>query len=170
MMIYLNIHHFTTKADNLALAIGSIDEKVKYIDAQIKDLQSYKKTLKESVTIAKEITASVFVSMGISKLEGSLVSSLTVTAGTRSSKLEISFVQDEAALIEAGYYTKILDEKRIISEYMTGDAEQIEQLKEHCIFELVTKDTPAKLRINKRKAANNTNPPSIDITNIDDAA
>ena len=165
-----NNTHFTQKADVLAYAILGVDDKIRFVDEQITSLQDYKKSLKQSIDIAKEVAAEVFASNGINKLDGALVSSLTITKGTSSSKLEINAIEDEASLIEAGYYTKVLDTKRIISEYMTGTTEQVEQLKEYCRFQLVQKDIPAKLRINKRKAVNNITPPSIDIPNIDDDA
>jgi len=158
--------HFTQKADILAFAFTSIDDKIKFVDQQIKDLQDYKKSLKSSSVLAKEIGASVLSEFGISKLEGSLFSSITISKAIKTSKLALS-VEDEQALIDLGYYTKVLDEKAILSAYLKGTAEEVEELKDHCDFITVEKTTPAKLRINKKRSSNNDDYSNVDLNGLD---
>jgi hypothetical protein len=157
---------YQSKCDYIGYSINSIDEKIKAIDEEIKMLRTYKQKLKDAKDLAVTVGAEVFESYGISKIEGNGISSITTTTGTKTSKLAIT-IEDEDQLIEQGYYKKVIDEKKITADYMNGNYKEL--LESCCTFSIIENITLPKLRINKRKAVNNTNA-SIDIQDIDEDA
>ena len=143
---------YQSKTDYLGYSISSIDEKIALLDEEMKDIRNYKNRLKVAKEIALSVGAKVFSEYGIFKIEGATITSITVIGGSTKSKLEVE-VSDEAALIDQGYYIKVLDEKRIIEDYQNGDFKEfIEQYAK--VKEVVTV-IPSKLRVNKRRAKNN---------------
>jgi hypothetical protein len=155
---------YQAKADYIGYSVSSIDEKIKMLDQEVKSLKLYKQRLKYAKDLALEVGAEVFDEFGISKIEGNGISSVTISSGTKASKLAIK-VLDEATLIEQGYYKKVLDEKKITAHYMDGEYKEF--LETCCEFNFIDNVTLPKLRINKRRAVNNTDNPS---TKIDDVA
>ena len=139
---------FTRKADYIGFSIASIDDKVTSIDEEIKELQQLKKNLKSAKAIALTVGAEVFASYGIDKLEGAGISSITITPAVEkfTSKLDIL---DEAAIIRAGYYTKIVDEDALLEAVQYKHRREL--IKDAYKITLVDTSSPAKLRINKRK-------------------
>jgi hypothetical protein len=143
--------HFTAKADYIGYSILSIDEKVQSLDEQIKELQVVKKRLKEAKEVALTIGAEVLNDYGIDKLEGAGISSITVTESKSSTTTEL-IIHDENALMELGYYFKVLDSTRVIEEFTKADERSI--LEPHCDVVLTTTTPASKLKINKRRSAN----------------
>lgn len=143
--------HFTSKADYIGYSILSIDEKVQSLDDQIKELQAVKKRLKEAKEIALTIGAEVLTQYGIDKLEGMGISSITVTESKVSTATEL-IIHDEEALMELGYYYKILDTARVIEEFTKADERGI--LEPYCDVAITKTTTQSKLKVNKRRSAN----------------
>jgi hypothetical protein len=145
--------HFTAKADYIGYSILSIDEKVQSLDDQIKELQAIKKRLKEAKEVAVTVGAEIFNTYGIDKLEGTGISSITVTDSKSSTATEL-IIHDEKALMDLGYYFKVLDTARVIEEFTKADERG--RLEEYCDVVLTTSTTASKLKINKRRSANTT--------------
>jgi hypothetical protein len=145
--------HFTAKADYIGYSLLSIDEKVNALDEQIKELQAVKKRLKEAKEVALTVGAEVLTDYGIDKLEGTGISSITVTDNKSSTATEL-IINNEEALMELGYYFKVLDTAKVMEEFTKADERG--RLEEYCDVVLTTSTTASKLKINKRRSANTT--------------
>jgi hypothetical protein len=145
--------HFTAKADYIGYSLLSLDEKIQSVDEQIKELQSVKKRLKEAKEVALTVGAEVLTQYGIDKLEGVGISSITMTTAKDSVTTEL-IIHDEAALIELGYYYKIIDTAKIIEEFTKADERG--RLAPYCDVVITKSTTLSKLKINKRRSANTT--------------
>lgn len=148
---------YQSKADYIGYSILSIDEKISLLDDEIENLKTYKQKLKRAKEIALEVGAKVFNSYGISKIEGAGISSITVTNKTETSKLELTIINEEA-LIQQGFYKKVLDENKVLEAYLQEDYKEF--ILQNAKVEKVINIKPSKLRINKRKSINN-----LDFTN-----
>ena len=111
---------YQSKADYIGYSILSIDEKINLLDDEIENLKAYKQKLKTAKEIALSVGAKVFQNYGITKIEGAGISSITVTNATETTKLELT-IKNEEALIEQGFYKKVLDENKILQSYMNRD-------------------------------------------------
>ncbi len=146
---------YTRKADYIGFSINSIDNKVSSIDEEIEELQALKKNLKLAKDTALTIGASVLKEYGIDKIEGAGISSITLTKPSKSTKVQISPI-DEKLLIESGFYKKVLDMDAVANSYKQN--EYLELINKTCKIEKITTTTESKLKVNKRrKSANNTN-------------
>ena len=143
---------FTRKADYIGLSIASIDDKVLSLDEEIKELQQLKKQLKSAKDLALEIGAGVFSSYGIEKIEGAGISSITLTKPSTITKTTIK-PTDEAKLIEAGFYKKVIDDKAIVRAYEDGN--YLECINKYCDVTTDTVGKHAKLKVNKRRVSVN---------------
>ena len=147
-----------SKADRIAEAFVSLDAKIDYIKEQQRLLASLKKQLELAKSYAKEETANTLLSLGVKKIEGLTISSITVTKATDKSiaKLEIL---DEDELLNRGFFKVEIDkeavEKALLSADQRDEVEQFADMK----IELVHK--PATIRINKRKSFTQEEPTSI---------
>ena len=139
---------FTRKADYLGFSIASIDAKMLSLDEEIKELQTLKKSLKSSKEIVVKIGASVLSEYGIDRIEGAGISSITIAkeVSREVQKLEIL---DEEALIQYGYYLKVVDEDAVIKAYNTSHTR--DRISAYCRVTKELLTTPAKLKVNKRR-------------------
>lgn len=101
--------------------------------------------------MAVEVGAEVLNEYGISKIEGGGISSITTTTSTVATKYHFASINEEE-FINQGFYTKVLDEKRIMKCYQDG--EYLDFINTNAKIISVALTTPSKLRINKRKATN----------------
>ena len=69
-----------------------------------------------------------------------------------SSKLELTIINEEA-LIQQGFYKKVLDENKVLEAYLQEDYKEF--ILQNAKVEKVINIKPSKLRINKRKSVNN---------------
>jgi len=143
---------FTRKADYIGFSIASIDAKVAGLDEEIKEMQQLKRNLKEAKTLALTTGAEVFAEYGIDKLEGAGISSLTV-AKAKYKQVQKIEILDEDELIKAGYWMKVVDEDAVLEAHhyksrrdLIGGCYRVED---------IDLSTPAKLKVNKRRAATN---------------
>lgn len=143
---------YQTKADYIGYSILSIDEKISLLDEEINSLKAYKSKLKVAKGIALQTGAKVFQEYGITKIEGAGLSSVSVTAGTETTKLELQ-VLDEKAFIEGGFYKKVVDEKKILETYVQGEYKEF--IEENAIVTKAIYIKPSVLRVNKRRGVNN---------------
>jgi len=145
---------YTRKADYIGFSVLSIDTRVQSLDEEIKELQGLKKQLKIAKELVLETGAQVFIAYGIDKLDGAGISSITLTGATTTDKTKL-VIENIDALIKAGFYKKVLDEEMLKDLYDNPQYSDIIRTYTH--LDVVSTPKPAKIRINKRKSANNTN-------------
>ena len=144
---------YTRKADYIGFSVLSIDNRIQSIDEEIKELQELKKTLKTAKEVVLTTGAEIFREYGIDKLDGAGISSITFTGATTTDKTKL-VVHDAEALIEAGLYKKVLDEDMVM-QYYTSD-KYSDVIQSNAQFEIISTPKPAKIKVNKRRGANNT--------------
>jgi len=144
----------TRKADYIGFSLLSFDHSIQSIDEEIKELQQLKKRLKEAKELALITGAEVFTQYGIDKLDGAGISSITLTRATTVNKTKL-IIENPEALIEAGFYKKVLDEEMIRDLYDNPKYREI--IHQYARLEHESVPRPAKLRVNKRRGVNTTN-------------
>ena len=146
------------KADRIAEAFISLDSKIEYIKEQQRLLASLKKQLETAKSIAKEEVSKALTSLGVAKLEGVTISSITATKATDKSVAKLEIL-DEDELLNRGFFKVEVDreavEKALLSADQRHEVEEFADMK----IELVHK--PATIRINKRKTVAQEEPTSI---------
>ena len=153
---------FTRKADYIGFSIASIDDKIKGIDEEIKELQKLKKNINAAKEIAQEIGAEVFAEYGIEKIEGMGISSITMSE-TKVKQKEELIIRNEQKLIELGFTKQVLDIEKIKKTLCSADIRQ--KILAYADI-LVSKEViPAKLKINKRRSAN-----TLDVEKLEEVA
>ena len=133
------------KADFIADIFLDVDEKIDYLKSQIKLLNTIKKQLEISKQRGREVIAEVFEEYGIDRLNGVMVSSLTITPAKDEIKEHIN-IKDEKSLIELGYAK--VDEKKLQKALYTNEYNEIASFIDIEV-ENITK--PSIIKINKRK-------------------
>lgn len=74
------------RADYIGLSLNEIKNKVDCLSKDIQELQSYKKKLTSALDIAKSQVAEIFASNGIDRMDGNIISSLTIQKSTTKEK------------------------------------------------------------------------------------
>ena len=141
------------KADYVGLSLNTLKAKIDDISLNIKELQSLKKQLTESLDIAKSLTAEVFVSNGVDRIDGNIISSLTLAKETTKIKESINIL-DANAVMGLGYVKFEADIEAIQKAITTK--ENLKELEEFISIDTVTVTTPAKVKINTKRSVNNT--------------
>ena len=157
------------KADYIGLSLQEIASKIEYIGTDIRELQAYKKKLQTALTLAKELVADVFISNGVDRVDGNLISSLTLQAESISTKSDV-VILDENKVMGLGYvkFTPDIEAIKIALETSKGKKE-LEGL-----VSVITETTTIKpkVKVNSKKAINNTNntqkPITIELVTNDD--
>ncbi|MDF1875206.1 hypothetical protein JHD48_05635 [Sulfurimonas sp. SAG-AH-194-I05] len=144
---------YHAKADYLGLSIKEIDNKISYISDDIKELQALKKNLTTAKQTALEATAEVLAEYGIDRLDGTAISSITITP--KKTKLKETFkITDADALIKLGFYSVVVDEQSVKDAMLTVDG--MNEIDAFVEVGVVSEDVPAKIKVNaKRSSANN---------------
>ena len=119
---------------------------------EIKLLTALKKKLTEAKTIGLEIAAQTLQEYGIDKMEGTAVSSLTITPQKQKQKETIR-IKDPQKVMELGYVNFIVDEKAV--KDALKHTELFEQLDPYIDVSLEDETVPPKLKINKKKRSLN---------------
>ncbi len=142
------------RADYIGLSLNEIKSKIDTLTSDISDLQALKKRLNSALEIAKELTANIFLENGIDRIDGNIISSLTLTNPTSKTKDEI-FIKDENAVINLGYVKFSVDIDAVEKALTTKEGKK--ELKKFVDVTAITISTPAKIKVNtKRVSANNT--------------
>ena len=142
------------RADYIGLSMQEIKSKIDILTSDISDLQALKKKLTSALEIAKELTANVFLENGIDRMDGNIISSLTLTNATTKTKDEI-LIKNEDALINLGYVKFSVDYEAIEKALQTKEGKK--ELKKLVEIIPITVTTPAKIKVNtKRASVNNT--------------
>ena len=152
------------RADYIGLSLNEIKSKIDTLTSNISDLQALKKRLNSALEIAKELTANVFLENGIDRIDGNIISSLTLTNATSKNKDEI-LIKDENALINLGYVKFSVDLEAIEKALQTKEGKK--ELKKLVDVTPITISIPAKIKVNtKRTSANNTQTEAIETDEI----
>ena len=157
------------KADYIGLSLQEIASKIEYIGTDIRELQAYKKRLQTALTLAKELVADVFIQNGVDRVDGNLISSLTLQAESISTKSDV-VILDENKVMGLGYvkFTPDIEAIKIAINTAKGKKE-LEGL-----VSVITETTTIKpkVKVNSKKAINNTNntqkPITIELVTNDD--
>ncbi len=143
---------YTRKADYIGFSVISIDNSIQSLDEEIKELQGLKKQLKMAKEIVLETGAEIFTEYGIDKLDGAGISSITFTGATTADKSKL-VIDNPDALIEAGFYRKVVDEEMVAQFYTSDKYGNI--IQEHAHIDVISNPKPAKIKINKRRSSIN---------------
>lgn len=144
---------FHVKCDYIGLSFQEIDEKVEFLALQIKEIQTMKKSLESAKSIALEAVASVLGEYGVGRIEGVMISSITITPSKTKIKNTLTIL-DANALISLGYVNVTIDEKSIMEAMCT--IEGMEEVDQYVEITVTEENTPARIKVNtKRTHANN---------------
>lgn len=142
------------RADYIGLSMQEIKSKIDTLTSDISDLQALKKKLSTALDIAKVQVAEIFTTNGIDRIDGNIISSLTLTNATSKAKDEI-IIKNEDALINLGYVKFSVDLEAIEKALQTKEGKK--ELKKLVDVIPLTVSTPAKIKVNtKRASVNNT--------------
>ena len=142
------------RADYIGLSLNEIKSKIDTLSSDISDLQALKKKLSNALDIAKVQVAEIFIANGIDRIDGNIISSLTLTNATSKTKDEI-IIKNEDALINLGYVKFSVDLEAVEKALKTKEGKK--ELKKFVDVTPITISTPAKIKVNtKRTSANNT--------------
>lgn len=155
---------YHAKADYIGLSINEIQNKIDYLADDIKEMSSLKKILVSAKATALEATATVLAEYGIDRLDGTAISSITITP--QKTKLKESFkIIDADALIKLGYFSVVVDEEAV-REAMTT-LEGMNEIDAFVEVGVVKEETPAKIKVNSRR--NSTNNQATELLNLVDS-
>ncbi|WP_152059059.1 hypothetical protein [Aliarcobacter butzleri] len=142
------------RADYIGLSLNEIKNKIDTLSSDISELQALKKKLSNALDIAKVQVAEIFLENGIDRIDGNIISSLTLSNPTNKTKDEI-IIKNEEALINLGYVKFSVDVEAVEKALKTKEGKQ--ELKKFVDVTPITISTPAKIKVNtKRTSANNT--------------
>jgi len=143
---------YYTRADYIGLSLQEITSKISTIAKDIKELQALKQRYTESLEIAKELTAEIFIANGIDRIDGNILSSLTLTAPTTKNKTDITILS-EKEVMQLGYVKFEVDMEAVKLALLTKEGQ--EELKELVNVITIQEEIPAKVKINSKRTANN---------------
>lgn len=148
-----NIPYFQ-KADYIGLCLQDINSKVEYIANDIKELQAYKKRLQTALTLAKELVADVLIQNGVDRVDGNVISSITLQSESITTKQEI-VVLDENAVMTLGYvkFEPDIEAIKVALETPKGKKE----LKDIVTTITETSTNKAKVKVNAKKKSSSNN-------------
>ena len=159
------------KADYIGLSLQDIASKIEHIGTNVRELQNYKKKLQTALTLAKELVADVLIQNGVDRVDGNYISSLTLQAESISTKSDV-VILDENKVMGLGYvkFTPDIEAIKIALETPKGKKEL------EGFVSVITETTTIKpkVKVNSKKAINNTNntqkPITLElVTNDDDS-
>jgi hypothetical protein len=136
------------RADYVGLSLLEVLEKIINLSNDISQLQNLKKKLSLSLEIAKEKTAEVFVENGIDRVDGNIISSLTLTKPTTKTKDKLEIL-DKEALMSMGFIKYDIDLEAIEKAIQTKEG--LEEIKEYISITSTDIITPAKIKVNQKR-------------------
>ena len=146
------------KADYVGLSLNELKNKIDYLSKEIKELQNLKKQLSESLDIAKVITAEVLEKNGVDRIDGGIISSITLAKETSKVK-ETLTILDEKVVMGLGYVQFEPDIEAIQKALKTKEGQ--EELGKFVSISSDTIITPSKVKINTKRTSANTDTDEI---------
>ena len=142
------------RADYIGLSLNEIKTKIDFLSKDIAELQSYKKKLTTALDIAKTQVAEIFSSNGIDRMDGNIISSLTIQKSSTKEKSTIN-IKDENKLMGLGFVKFSVDTNAVKKALETKQGQKELKGLVEVVPTIVT--TPAKVKVNtKRSSSNNT--------------
>jgi hypothetical protein len=115
-------------------------------------MTALKKNLTSAKATALEATATVLAEYGIDRLDGTSISSITITP--QKTKLKETFkVIDSEALIKLGFYSVVVDEQSVKDAMLT--VEGMNEIDKFVEVGVVSEEVPAKIKVNSRRDSSN---------------
>ena len=145
---------YYVKSDYIALSFLEVDNKLTYLSEEIKALTALKKRLTEAKTLGLEIAAEMLLSYGIDKMEGTAISSLTITPSKTKVKESLHII-NPMKVMELGYMKYSVDEKAV--KVAIKDMKSLEELDPYIELDITEETIPPRLKINKKR---NTHTPT----------
>jgi hypothetical protein len=143
---------YHAKADYIGLSFQEIQNKIDYLAEDIKEMTALKKSLTGAKATALEATATVLAEYGIDRLDGTAISSITITS--KKTKQKDTFkVTDADALINLGYYTVVVDEEAVKAAMIS--VEGMDEIDSFVEVGISKEEVPAKIKINARRSSSN---------------
>ncbi len=139
---------YHVKADYIGLSFQELQNKIDYLSSDIKEMQQLKETLSEAKSIAQEVTASVLAEYGIDRIDGTAISSLTITPSKIKTKDKL-VITDPYALMALGY-TKVTVDEKAVTEAMST-LEGMDEIDKFVEVSIVTEKVPARIKINAKR-------------------
>jgi hypothetical protein len=136
------------RADYVGLSLQELQSKIDTLSTDIKELQQLKKKLSHSLDMAKEITADLFIQNGIDRIDGTIISSLTLTKPTTKTQQSVEII-DHNAVMGLGYIKYEPDTAAI--EQAMATKEGIKKLGAYVSVSSTTVTTPAKIKVNTKR-------------------
>ena len=143
---------YHAKADYIGLSIQEIQNKIDYLAEDIKEMTALKKSLANAKSIALEAAASVLAEYGIDRLDGTSISSITITP-KKSKLIETFKITNAEALIKLGYYSVVVDEQSVKDAMLTLDG--MDKIDKYVEVGITTQEIPAKIKVNARRSSSN---------------
>jgi len=145
---------YYSKADYIGLSLNELKNKIDDISSSIKELQSYKKKLSSALDIAKTITAEVLRDNGVDRIDGNIISSLTLSKPSNKTKTDISIL-DEQEVMKLGY-VKFSPDLEAIEKALQTDMGK-KELENLVSINTITITTPAKIKVNTKRSSATAN-------------
>ena len=143
---------YHAKADYLGLSIQEIQNKIDYLTADIQEMSVLKKSLASAKTLALIATAEVLEEYGVDRLDGTSISSITITP--KKTKLTETFeIINADALIKLGYFSVVVDEKSVKDAMLT--VEGMDEIDGFIKVGITTEETPSRIKVNARRSSSN---------------
>ena len=83
------------KADYVGLSLSELSNKIETLSSDIKELQALKNRLSTALDISKEVTATILLQNGIDRIEGTIISSITLTKESTKEKISMQVLNQE---------------------------------------------------------------------------
>ena len=141
---------YHVKADYIGMSLQELQNKIDYLSSDIKELQTLKKTLTQAKVIALEATASVLAEYGIDRIDGTAISSLTITPSKIKTTDKV-VITDAHALMALGY-TKVSVDEDAVKDAMST-LEGMDEIDKFVEVSITTEEVPARLKINAKRGS-----------------
>ena len=159
---------YHVKTDYIGLSIKEIDNKIEYLSSDIKEMQGLKKSLQNAKAVVLEATASVLAEYGTDRLDGTAISSITITPSKTKAK-EIFKIIDAEALMQLGFCKVVIDEEAVREVMST--IEGMNEIDPYVEVGIIEEKVPAKIKVNpKRNSTNNQASELLMLVNNQEAA
>ena len=158
---------YHVKADYIGLSFQELQNKINYLSDDIKELQRLKKNLESAKTIALEATAEVLAEYGIDRIDGTAISSITITPQKSKTKDTLKIL-DKDALISLGYAKVSVDEEAVTEAMKT--LEGMDEIDKYVEVSTITEITPPRIKVNAKRSSSNNQATELLKYTIDDAA
>ena len=140
------------RCDYVGLSLNELKLKIDSLSNDIKELQTLKKKLSTSLDLAKSLTAEIFVANGIDRIDGNIISSLTLSKESTSIKTDLKIL-NEQEVMSLGYVKFEVDKDAIQKALKTKEGQ--EELKDLVSLLEIEETIPSKIKVNTKRGSSN---------------